>query len=365
MGNVTLAGAAVALVLAALSAHVGEAAPGVPRSPAPGFSAPVWFNSQPLTLDKLRGKVALVDFWEYTCINCIRTFPHLRRWNRLYGPLGLVIIGVHTPEFDFARDPVLVEDAVRRFRFKFPVAVDSERKVWDAFHNSAWPADYLIDANGRIAGRHVGEGGYAMLETEIQRLLKEANPALDFSAAQYRIPEDEPESGGACMRPTPETYLGMFRAGRLANEGGIRAVDATYAVPKIVPLDMFALDGPWMVAGEFIRRTPSADEGAPSSLLLHYGAAAVYLVAGSDGRGGERLYVSQDAKPLPEEARGGDVRADPSGRTYLPLGKQRMYYVVNNPRYGEHTLVLAATSSALKLYSFTFGNDCESKFDHW
>lgn len=125
---------------------------------APEISAKVWINSPPLTLGKLRGKVVLIDFWEYTCINCIRTFPYLRRWNQLYGPLALVIIGVHTPQFTFARNPQRVAEAVKRFGFTFPVAVDSDQCIWRAFHNDSWPAKYLIDKDGRLEYSHVGEG---------------------------------------------------------------------------------------------------------------------------------------------------------------------------------------------------------------
>jgi thiol-disulfide isomerase/thioredoxin len=358
-----------ALVAAALAGALAiTLVPGGARSGqlgprAPDFSAAIWFNSKPLTLEQLRGKVVLVDFWEYTCINCVRTFPHLRRWNRLYGPLGLVIIGVHTPEFDFARNPELVRNAVKRFRLSFPIAVDSDRKIWDAFHNNAWPADYLIDSHGRLVERHIGEGGYAALEREIQRLLKQAHPALNFSAAKYRIPNDKPEFGGVCMRSTPETYLGSLRADRLANGGGVTAASSNYTAPRNVPLDEFALDGPWSVGDESIRRPASAKKG-PSSLILHYGSKSVYLVAGSNHGASGVLYVSQDGKALPKRARGVDVQADASGRTYIVLGRKRMYYVVNNPSFSEHVLKLSTTSPALALYSFTFGNNCEPSFAH-
>jgi thiol-disulfide isomerase/thioredoxin len=362
MGKRALLAAVIAGVLA-IAAAPQSATSREPLVSAPDFSAAIWFNSKPLTLRQLRGKVVLVDFWEYTCINCIRTFPHLRRWNRLYGPLGLVIIGVHTPEFDFARNPALVRNAAKRFRLTFPIAVDSDRKIWDAFHNSVWPADYLIDKDGRLVEKHFGEGGYASLEREIQQLLKQANPALDFSAAKYRIPKDKPEFGGVCMRSTPETYLGMLRADRLANDGGFTAASTSYTAPRNVPLDEFALDGPWTVGDESVRRPASAAKG-PSSLLLHYGSKSVYLVAGADGGTKDILYVSQDGKALPKEARGVDARADASGRTYIMLGMKRMYYVVNNPKYGEHVLKLSTTSPAIALYSFTFGNNCEPSFEH-
>ena len=170
--------------------------------PAPDFSCERCLNHAPFKLSDLRGKVVLVDFWEYTCINCIRTFPYLRRWDRLYRPLGLVIVGVHTPEFEFGKNPERVADATKRFGFDFPVAIDSDYKIWYAFHNEGWPADYLIDKDGNIVYTHMGEGEYGYFEQKIQELLKQANPALDFNQPKYKIPEDENVefSGGVCMR---------------------------------------------------------------------------------------------------------------------------------------------------------------------
>jgi thiol-disulfide isomerase/thioredoxin len=334
--------------------------------PAPDFSCAPCLNHAPFKLADLRGKVVLVDFWEYTCINCIRTFPYLRRWDRLYRPRGLVIVGVHTPEFDFAKDPKRVADATRRFGFDFPVAIDSDYKIWYAFHNEGWPADYLIDKNGNIAYSHMGEGEYGDFEQKIQELLKQANPALNFDQPEYRIPPDENVelSGGVCMRATPETYLGFARDLNIANPGGeAHARQTVYTAPVEVPLDDFALEGKWFAAAEYLR--PAAGLGpSGAAVTLHYRAKSVYLVAGSDESKPRRLYVTQDGKPLPKAARGVDVRTASDGQTYLELGGKRMYYVVNNDEFGGHLLRLQARETGLSLYSFTFGNNCENKFAH-
>ncbi len=195
------------------------------RVPAPDFSCDVWFNSPPLRLLNLRGKVVLIDFWEYTCINCIRTFPYLRRWNALYAPLGLVIIGVHTPEFPFARDPKRVQEAARRFGLSFPIAVDSDYRVWNAFHNEAWPAKYLIDKDGNVAFVHLGEGDYAEFEAHIRELLKEANPRLQFNDPKFAASRDDSASIAGCGQETPETYLGFERGDGLANAGGYHRLE--------------------------------------------------------------------------------------------------------------------------------------------
>jgi thiol-disulfide isomerase/thioredoxin len=356
----------VLAVLIGGGAGIGRAAIARVGAPAPNFACDPCLNHAPFKLSGLRGKVVLVDFWEYTCINCIRTFPFLRRWDRLYRPLGLVIVGVHTPEFEFGKNPERVADATRRFGFDFPVAVDSDYKIWYAFHNEGWPADYLIDKNGNVAYMHLGEGEYGYFEQKIQELLKQANPALDFSQAKYRIPagENVELGGGVCMRATPETYLGFAHTMNIANAGGEhRDAEFDYAAPSDIPLDDFALDGRWLATAEYVRDSPDG-KSQGGSITLHYRAKSVYLVAGSDDTKPRRLYVTQDGVPLPADARGVDVRTAADGRTYVDLGAKRMYYVVSNGEFGGHLLKLVASKPGISLYSFTFGNNCENKFAH-
>jgi thiol-disulfide isomerase/thioredoxin len=336
------------------------------RSPAPDFHAKIWLNSRPLSLAQLRGKIVLVDFWEYTCINCIRTFPYLRRWNELYKAAGLTIIAVHTPEFAFAKNPANVANAVRRFGFSFPVVLDNDEAIWNAFHNVAWPADFLIDKNGRIAYVHIGEGDYGETELEIRKLLKEARPGLDFSAARYAIPADANADldASVCRRATPETYLGFAHTTNLANPGGEdESEEVHYIAPPVVPIDNFALAGDWRAGDEFVRHVRSSAQPR-DAVELHYQAKAVYLVAGSDDGSPKPLYVAQDGKPLSPDTRGVDVRSPSNGDSYIVLGGKRMYYVVNNPQFGEHTLTLSTGSPGVSLYSFTFGNNCENQFAH-
>jgi thiol-disulfide isomerase/thioredoxin len=355
---------AVFVILAlARSSYCAELSP---RTPAPDFQASSWFNSPPLRITQLHGRVVLVDFWEYTCINCIRTFPYLRRWNELYAPAGLTIIGVHTPEFAFAKNPANVANAVKRFGFSFPVALDNDEAIWNAFHNAAWPADFLIDKDGRIAYTHIGEGDYGETELAIRQLLKEAKPGLDFSSARFAIPADANADMNAsvCRRATPETYLGFARSANLANPGGEdETQEVHYIAPPVLPLDSFALNGDWKAGDEFVRHLRSSPQ-PKDAVELHYQAKAVYLVAGSDDGSPKRLYVTQDGKPLPPESRGIDVKAGTNGFSYIALGGKRMYYVVNNREFGEHTLALSTSSPGVSLYSFTFGNNCENKFAH-
>ncbi len=354
------------VVLIAAGAVIVRAAIERVGAPAPDFTCEPCLNHAPFKLSDLRGKVVLVDFWEYTCINCIRTFPFLRRWDTLYRPLGLVIVGVHTPEFEFAKNPERVADATRRFGFDFPVAIDSDYKIWYAFHNEGWPADYLIDKDGNVAYTHMGEGEYGDFEQKIQGLLKQANPTLNFNQPRYKIPDDENVElgGGVCMRATPETYLGFARSINIANPGGEnRTRQSVYAAPAEIPLDDFALNGRWLAAAEYVRHAEGARPPG-DSVALHYRAKSVYLVAGSDDSKLRRLYLTQDGRPLAKAAWGVDVRAGSDGRTYVGLAGKRMYYLVNNSEFGGHLLQLYAAEPSLSLYSFTFGNNCENKFAH-
>jgi thiol-disulfide isomerase/thioredoxin len=337
-----------------------------PRVPAPDFQSQTWFNSPPLSLPRLRGKVVLIDFWEYTCINCIRTFPYLRRWNELYAPVGLIIIGVHTPEFAFAKNPANVANAVKRFGFSFPVVIDNDETIWNAFHNAAWPADFLIDKDGRIAYIHIGEGNYGETEMAIRKLLKEARPGLAFSNSRYAIPADANADMDAsvCRRATPEIYLGFARTQNLANPGGEdQTQEVHYVAPPVVPADSFALEGNWRASDEFVEHMRASPQ-PKDAVELHYQAKAVYMVAGSDDGSPKQLYVAQDGKPLTPNARGFDVHAGANGATYITLAGKRMYYVVNNPEFGEHALALSTSQPGVSLYSFTFGNNCENKFAH-
>jgi thiol-disulfide isomerase/thioredoxin len=356
-----LVGAVVSLAFCS-STYGGELAS---RAPAPDFQAKVWLNSPPLDLARLHGKVILVDFWDYTCINCIRTFSFLRRWNELYGPDGLIIIGVHTPEFVFAKNPANVANAVRRFGFSFPVVLDNDETIWNAFRNVAWPADFLIDKDGRIAYVHIGEGDYGDTELAIRKLLKEARPGLDFSNPRYAIPADANADMDAsvCRRATPEIYLGFARAENDSNPGGEdQTQEVHYVAPPVVPVDSFALEGDWKADDQFVRHLRSSAQ-PKDAVELHYQAKSVYLVAGSDDGAPKQLLVMQDGKSLPPDSRGVDVQ-NGADRSLITLRGKRMYYVVNNPEFGEHTLVLSTSSPGVSLYSFTFGNNCENKFAH-
>jgi len=316
------------------SSHKGE-----PKTPQetmnhlPGFPGiTAWLNSQPLTPEQLRGKVVLVDFWTYSCINCIRTLPYLTRWYDTYKDKGLVIVGVHTPEFAFEKDKANVEDAVKRFHIHYPVALDNDYKTWQAFDNYYWPAHYLADQNGIIRMVHFGEGAYAETENAIRELL---------GLAPLKIVEKQKQE----LPITHETYLGFNRADRYTKEIQLyRDQAADYHFSHLLMPDEVGLQGKWLVNAESI-----TSEGNPSELYLNFVATRVYLVLG--GKSDEPIEVLLDGMELPSKYYTNDM--DSKGRIFVK--EPRKYDIVNlHEDYGRHTLTLRIPKG-IKAYAFTFG----------
>jgi cytochrome c biogenesis protein CcdA/thiol-disulfide isomerase/thioredoxin len=297
-----------------------------------------WFNSPPLTLAGLRARhrVVLVDFWTYTCINCIRTLPHVTAWDARYRSEGLTIVGVHTPEFPFEKDAGNVARAVRQNGIRYPVAQDNDYGTWDAFANQYWPAKYLIDARGRVRYVHFGEGDYGATERAIRALLAEAG--ADRLGGMTHARGQTPADGVT----TPETYLGAARADGYAN-GPIEAGEHDYGRgrPRLGQ-DEFAYRGHWSVGDE------SARAGTGARLDVRFGARRVFLVLGSPGRT-RTLRVTLDGRPIPDRLAGADVRG---GRARI--GPHRLYRLVDLPRVGRHVLGLEL-ERGIDGYAFTFG----------
>ena len=180
----------------------------------------VWLNSTPLSFRQLRGRAVLVDFWDYTCVNCIRTLPYVQAWHERYHDKGLTVIGVHTPEFSFAQYESNVERGIHEFGLTYPIVIDSDREIWKAFANRYWPTKYLLDQDGYLRYGHFGEGGYGECEQVIQELLREINPAVNLPALMEPLREED-HVGAVCYRATGELYLG-HRRGRIGNEGGFK-----------------------------------------------------------------------------------------------------------------------------------------------
>ncbi len=297
-----------------------------------------WFNTrggQPLSLAALRGRVVLVDFWAYTCINCIRTFPHLKAWDARYREDGLTIVGVHAPEFPFEREAANVAAAIADTGIRYPVAQDNEFATWNAYGNQYWPASYFIDAEGRVRYAHFGEGEYERKEAVIRELLAEAGRPAGGPRAGARGIEASPGV------TTPELYLGAARADRFLNRDlvlGPQTLDA----PAELPPDSFAFEGRWRI-------TPEAAIAAGGSRLdLHFGARRVYLVLGTEGPE-RRVRVLLDGRPIGAAAAGADV-----DRGAVAVTSQRLYELVDLPRAGDHVLTLEP-EAGVSGYAFTFG----------
>jgi cytochrome c biogenesis protein CcdA/thiol-disulfide isomerase/thioredoxin len=288
--------------------------------PAPEFAGiDEWLNSKPLTMQGLRGKVVLVDFWTYSCINCLRTLPHLEAWYRLYHRAGLVIVGVHTPEFAFEHVPSNVRGAAKRLGVRYPVALDNEYGTWNAYGNQYWPAEYLIDRTGHIRHAHFGEGEYDLTEEDIRALLGE-QPAAPTS---QRLRDLTP-SGSL----TPESYLGYDRIDRFTGSKIHPDREATYAFPTGLERDDFAYAGRWTVRAQRIVA------GAGARLELRYQARKVYLVLG--GQGTVRVLVN----------------GKPHG--VVNVTSDRLYTLVDGSSIDDATLELRF-SPGVSAYAFTFG----------
>ncbi|HSC51463.1 MAG TPA: hypothetical protein VLD16_14470 [Gaiellaceae bacterium] len=308
-----------------------------------------WLNSPPLTPDELRGKVVLVDFWTYTCINWLRTLAWVRAWWERYEGDGLVVIGVHTPEFPFERDPDNVRAAVQELAVRYPVALDPDFGVWNAFANSYWPAVYIADANGRLRHHHFGEGGYEECERAIQQLLRDAGVDVDVDVEFVSVaPEGFEVQADWAELKTPETYLGYQQERNFAAAAEL-ALDEprTYAVPEPLNLNEWALAGRWAIES----RASVSDE-ADARLAFRFHARDVNLVMGPRPRGVSIPFrVTVDGEP-PGDAHGLDVDEHGNGT----LEPQRLYQLVREPgSIEERTVEVAFLAPGAEAYCFTFG----------
>jgi thiol-disulfide isomerase/thioredoxin len=336
--------------------------------PAPGGypEGVTWINSPPLTMEELRGKVVLIDFWEYTCINCIRTFATNKEWYERYHRYGFEIIGVHDPEFDIAYPVRNVRKAVKRFGLPYPIVVDDRFQIWNAYHNSTWPNRFLIDAKGFVRFNRSGEGSDGAMEKAIQMLLKEAHPGLKFPAS-YTIPPDKNNFSAACGIPTLEVYVGnWYGRGRLVNsEGYHEGKTLDYKMPADVPDDGVAVSGRWETdKNGMIYRGKPKKGSFTDHLEVRYHAREIYSVINVSHGHPERLYLRQDGKDLTAKNKGVDVRFDAQGHSYIEVREPRMYYVVQNPDFGSHVVDLYPTAKGITINSFTFGNNCQTDFPH-
>ena len=320
------------------------------EAPAPEFGR-TWINSGELTLGGLRGRAVLVDFWDYTCVNCLHTLPYVVEWDKRYRAKGLTILGVHAPEFPFARAAALVEKAVRDYGITYPVALDNDYQIWRAFHNRYWPAKYLIDKDGFVRYTHFGEGNYQETEEAIQAALREINPQVELPTALAPL-RDTDKPGAYCYRVTPELYCGTQR-GRPGNPGGFKADEAAeYNAAGEFKADTFYLGGSWLAREEFLES--AGGEGATSRLVLPYVAKEVNLVMAPHAAEEFRVRLRQNGAALKKEDAGADVEIDANGEAWARVREPKLYRLVNNATFGGALLELEVARPGLGLYAFTF-----------
>jgi thiol-disulfide isomerase/thioredoxin len=322
-----------------------------------------WLNSPPLSPDQLRGKIVLVDFWEYTCVNCLRTLPYLRAWYARYHDDGLVIVGVHTPEFLFSQDRSNVASAVQRLDVTWPVVLDDNYAIWKRFDNDEWPHEYLFDQQGKLVEGVAGEGFYQRTEGKIQDLIRASNPQAKLPAVMALLPQDNyTKPGAVCYPKTPEILIGRSRIadppmammgsggpGGNAPAGG----DQNFIDPGGTHGDGdIYLNGYWHPADGGI-----ISGGSGGYVSLQYHAIQAVAVMRSDN-GTARVTVTQDGKPIAHEDAGADIKYDDRGNSYVEVSQPREYELVMNAAFGHHDLRLSPSNYGVGIFSFDF-ESCE------
>jgi len=297
-----------------------------------------WFNTEtPVTLADVKGKVVLVDFWTYSCINCVRTLPYVTAWYERYKNDGFVVVGIHTPEFPFERDAHNVQNAVTKHGIAYPVGMDNRWATWKAFQNRYWPAHYLIDREGRVVYTHFGEGHYDVTENNIRYLLG-IHDAVPGAAVT--------PSGKAAAGQTAETYLGTYRAKNFLPAGTLeKGVEKTYAFAAALPLHHWSLAGDWLAEKAGITALSSG-----AKLRLHFKAGKVFLVMGTADGNPVDVRVMLDGKPVAAGKAGKDVK---NGR--LTVAEETLYELIAQPEVTPAMLEIEAERAGLQAYAFTFG----------
>ncbi|MDB5224567.1 MAG: thiol-disulfide isomerase, partial [Candidatus Adlerbacteria bacterium] len=290
--------------------------------------------------DYIGKKVILVDFWTYSCINCQRTIPYLENWYKKYGPNGFVIVGVHTPEFNFEKQLANVQAGVLKFGITYPVVLDSENQTWDAYHNNYWPEEYLIDIDGLVREHNIGEGNYQETEASIQKLLLERAKTL---STNDQIPTGFVAAGQTIEASSPETYFDWQRNEYLGN--GIQHSPGvqTFKAPATVAPNTLYLDGTWNIGDEFAENTT-----ANAGISFHYKAKGVYFVASSAQ--GSTLTIYVDGKVISTD-KGADV--DLKGQVHVK--EPRLYKLIEHVSQQEHVIQIKVEKPGLDAYTFTFG----------
>ncbi|MBI5474314.1 MAG: redoxin domain-containing protein [Ignavibacteriae bacterium] len=308
-----------------------------------------WFNSEPVIVSALRGRVILVEFWDFTCVNCMRALPYVKEWHRRYEQHDLVVIGVHTPKFPFGKNPETIQRAIEQLGITFPVVMDNGGLIAANYGQRAWPSVYIIDRHGYIRFQTSGEGNYATTERVLQTLLYESGVAEDLPLLMEPIHEED-RAGAVCFRSSPELFAGYLK-GSIGNVEGFSPESIVdYNDPALYVDDRIYAVGSWLNG----RNSLQHQEGESGEIVLSYHAREVNAVINPEGEQSIEVAVLQDEQFLTEENRGDDIRVDAAGRSYFVVSEPRLYSLVKNQQYGEHIVKLQTTSPGFSLYSFSF-----------
>jgi thiol-disulfide isomerase/thioredoxin len=306
-----------------------------------------WLNSTPLSSKSLRGKVVLVNFWTYSCINSLRELPYMEAWAAKYKEAGLVVIGVHAPEFGFEKNPAHLKNAVFDLKIPYPIPIDSNHSIWSAFHNEYWPADYFVDAKGRIRYHHFGEGEYVKSEHVIQALLKE-NGTIGLDESTVRITADGAEAPPSEDVRSPETYIGYARTESFASPERVSQDSRkTYSPPARPALNQWGLGGSWKVGAE-----SGALESEPGKIVFRFHARDLHMVLGPAKNGTPVRYKVKLNGAVPGDNHGSDSGADGAGEVRQP----RMYQLIRQQGpINDVTFEIEFLDPGVEVFSFTFG----------
>ena len=313
----------------------------------PKITGNTWFNTQnsaPIPPESLKGKVVLVDFWTYSCINCIHTLPYMRKWWDTYRDKGLVIIGVHTPEFSFEKDVQNVAQAVKDLGVVWPVVLDNDYVNWKNFANHYWPAKYLANKSGQITYMHFGEGNYGETEAMIQMLLKQGDDTLTLPSPDYA----QHQHGNVCFLPTPELYCGYSR-GFLANTEGYKKDKTTnYRLPASLPADHMALSGEFKATPEYVE-----SQDPTGQILVNFRGTEVDLVLSPVTEKSE-IRIMLSGEVLPDNLKGSDVK-----NGIITVDHPKMYNLLKADKLVEGTLALGVQTGSIRAHAFAFSGCVE------
>jgi thiol-disulfide isomerase/thioredoxin len=315
---------------------------------APDFQGIVdWENSAPLTLEALRGKVVLVDFWTYSCINCQNTFPYLRKWYQAYRNQGLVVVGVHTPEFEFEKSVSNIRQAIKHYDVTWPVAVDPNHATWDAYNNQYWPAEYFVDKNGKLRHMHFGEGEYDKTEQVIRGLLAEAGHNVAAAGA-----DAGPQPQGA---QTAELYAAAGRGFDIPPEHPGSAYDYKDPGPDSQGHrnnNAIYWNGLWNIGSEYAEHARDSQPGQDYA-AVDYSATSVVMVA-ANATSPVKTYVTMDGKDVLRQDAGDDIKYDSAGHSYVQVDRSDLFTLLKHQTFQQHTVKVSPVGSGFRLFTFDF-----------